>query len=611
MRGGAFIRSSWLASLTALVLLCVPAGASAAESMAVRPDGRILLLGWTYPAFGAIAQLNADGSVDPSFGKEGFLVDQRLPDFAAPALQPDGRILAGAAGGSVLARYLADGAPDPSFGVDGIGGAPEPNQSHSYFRHPYDPTNPVVVKVQPGGTIAMADSPPMYFEAEAGREARVRRYDAHGDLLETVGRLPRASSVALADLLEEPGGALIGAGWATVNEKGGGGGVRPVLARFLPGSGADFDPSFGDAAAVRPDLGDPEFVNRFEAIAAVGDKLLLAGQVDRTFLLARFDQGGDLDPSFGEGGFVAPEIVGPAEGSVPGWEEPKSWAHDMAVAADGDIVLGGGTTQWGDWYFSKVLPECGECTNPMLARFDAEGHLDPGFGKAGLLRLAKPDGEPFGGQIDQVVALADGKLLVAGRIVTGPWSSQPPFVARLQADGSYDAGFGDGGLVIPEFPCTVQSVEQRKRDGCRASATMTLRLRGLRRGSPALAMEFDAEPEWARIETIFLDLPRGVVATPRLDKRTRITVDGKASKRGFAIDTSAVKRVSDVMVNKFGKADRLRIVLRRGSLRTFGRQRLRRRSLRLKVSVHFRHATWETDAGQQTVVQRVTGHRGP
>ena len=589
------------------MLLIAPAGAPAAETALVQPDGKIVLLGRTSPEFGALTRLNVDGSIDQSFGEDGFVLDQRAPAFAALALQPDGRIVAGAAGGSVLARYLPDGSPDPSFDGDGIGGTPEPKQSHSYFLHPYDETSPVVVLVQSDGTIAMADSPST--NSVVGTEARVRRYSAQGDFLETVGRVPRASEVALADLAEAPAGGLIGAGWAYVDERGGGVGPHSLLARFLPGSGTDFDPSFAGGAAVRPRMGDPEIRNRFEAIAVTGDKLLVAGQAEKTFLLARFDRAGNLDQSFGEGGFVAPKIVGPAEGTVPGWEEPQSWAHAMAVAADGGIILGGGTTQWGDWHFSKALPVCEGCTNPMLARFDASGHLDPSFGNGGLLRLGKPNGEAFGGQVDQVVTLADGKILVAGRIITGPWSSQPPFVARLNSDGSYDAGFGEGGLVMPEFPCAYQSPEQLQWDRCRASTTMTARLRDLHVGHPVLSMSFQVDPSWARIRSVSLALPRGIVATQGLDKRVRITAIGSGSGRGSAYDTSALKKRSNLIFNHFGRAETLRITLRRGSLRTYGRRR--RRSLRLKVAVSFIDANWGTSGGEQTFVQRVIEQPGP
>ena len=50
----------------------------------------------------------------------------------------------------------------------------------------------------------------------------------------------------------------------------------------------------------------------------------------------------------------------------------------------------------------------------MLAKFDSSGHLDPGFGSGGLLRLAKPDGNTFVGEVEQVATLADGRYLVKG-----------------------------------------------------------------------------------------------------------------------------------------------------------------------------------------------------
>ena len=75
--------------------------------VAIQPDGKIVLAGEMWPPFAALARVNPDGSLDPSFGQGGFVVDRRLPVLKSIALQPDGRILAGAVEGFRLAPLPA------------------------------------------------------------------------------------------------------------------------------------------------------------------------------------------------------------------------------------------------------------------------------------------------------------------------------------------------------------------------------------------------------------------------------------------------------------------------------------------------------------------------
>lgn len=102
---------------------------NAAKTIALQPDGKILVAGGDWPAFG-LMRLQADGSLDPTFGDGGhvntFIGDRA--DIDAIALLPDGRILA--AGDTddgrdehnslAVARYMPDGTLDPSFGNAGI-----------------------------------------------------------------------------------------------------------------------------------------------------------------------------------------------------------------------------------------------------------------------------------------------------------------------------------------------------------------------------------------------------------------------------------------------------------------------------------------------------------
>ncbi|WP_128980928.1 DUF11 domain-containing protein [Streptomyces roseicoloratus] len=132
---------------------------------------------------------------------------------------------------------------------------------------------------------------------------------------------------------------------------------------------------------------------------------------------------GDLDPEFGTDGRVTTPVTGFAEG------------RDIARQSDGRLVVAG-TSEAGF----------------TLARYDADGGLDGGFG--GGDGIATSD---FGGgshSANGVAVQPDGKIVVVGTTEVVDEGGGCCFfsVARYHADGSPDTGFGDGGLVrIEEF----------------------------------------------------------------------------------------------------------------------------------------------------------------
>jgi uncharacterized delta-60 repeat protein len=590
-------RAAFRGALLAALATLTTAGPARAETLVLQPDGKIVLAGQTTPEVGALARLQPDGTLDPSFGQGGFAIDRRTTNFSAVALQPDGRIVGATGPGSVLARYLPDGAPDPGFAGGALGGTEEPGQ-------PYYP-GPSALLVQPGGGLVLAGSRSLGgFDLEAW----VRRYDVGGALLETTGRVPRRgdalSSTGLTDLLEGPNGSLIGAG-GTYGDEGSEFRRRHLLVRFLPGSGSDFDPSFGTGdGLVRPNFppGPHAYWNEFTALAEAGDALLAAGRTAGTFLVARFDGGGNLDPSFGEGGYAAPPIDGPAGDASRGAEEARSGAEDLAVMPDGDIVLGGDTSQWSTWTYIKMLGfRCSDCPQPLLARFDENGKLDAGFGSGGILRLLKPDGRLLLGGIGQAIALPDGRILVHGYV------GRRPFVARLNPDGSYDPSFGDRGLTIVEFPCSEPTHEELRRAGCLPSARLSLRLRGLRRGKPTLSLRMSPNLPWAAIGHVALTLPPGVRTTRKLGSRVRMTAVGGSRSQGSVGVLEPEKKggKTTLLLRDFGEARELLVKLQAGSLQTFGRHHLRRRGLRLGMSVVFTDTTFRDVETYQTLVRRV------
>lgn len=103
-------------------------GYDEAYSLAIQPDGKILLAGTASNSQGAmfaLARYNTDGSPDNGFsgdGKQTTGFSLGTGSANALLLQPDGKILA--VGSSrylfALARYNTDGSPDLSFDGDGV-----------------------------------------------------------------------------------------------------------------------------------------------------------------------------------------------------------------------------------------------------------------------------------------------------------------------------------------------------------------------------------------------------------------------------------------------------------------------------------------------------------
>jgi len=104
------------------VVLGIGAASYAVYSIVLQPDGKVIVGGrfsWINSAFrSGFARLNADGTLDTSFGSGGG----GMGYFYSMALQPDGKILVGGLG--FAGRRNADGSPDATFQATiGGGGA--------------------------------------------------------------------------------------------------------------------------------------------------------------------------------------------------------------------------------------------------------------------------------------------------------------------------------------------------------------------------------------------------------------------------------------------------------------------------------------------------------
>jgi serralysin len=98
----------------------------------------------------------------------------------------------------------------------------------------------------------------------------------------------------------------------------------------------------------------------------------------------------------------------------------------------------------------SILFSRSDSDGAVLVQLNADGTLDTSFGTQGVARLAS--GLDFDGEI-HAVEQANGQFVLAGALDTGDGYQYA--VVRVNADGSLDSRFGDGGKVL--FPTHVLS----------------------------------------------------------------------------------------------------------------------------------------------------------
>jgi uncharacterized delta-60 repeat protein len=102
-------------------------GARGVDGIAVQPDGHIILglAALPTPAKPGVLRLNSDGSIDTSFGSNGYFDEVNATPYDSVAVQPDGKVVIGMTYGTspnfkvLVDRLLPGGTLDPSFGSGG------------------------------------------------------------------------------------------------------------------------------------------------------------------------------------------------------------------------------------------------------------------------------------------------------------------------------------------------------------------------------------------------------------------------------------------------------------------------------------------------------------
>ena len=221
---------------------------------------------------------------------------------------------------------------------------------------------------------------------------------------------------------------VVAVGWVNI-----GGAYRFGLARY--NDDGSLDTTFGTGGRVTTAFGG--FEDTASAVAIQPDgKIVVAGTTDSNgnlnyqFAVARYNADGTLDTSFGAGGKVTTAFFG-----------TYNSAHAVVVQPDGRIVVAGFA---GNSFAGLFDGRFG------VARFNANGTLDTtGFGN-GTGKVITD----FGGTMSNATSVAlqeDGKIVVAG--VSNAGTSDDFAIARYGTDGTLDGTFGANGdgQVTTEF----------------------------------------------------------------------------------------------------------------------------------------------------------------
>jgi uncharacterized delta-60 repeat protein len=333
-----------------------PAGGGAfGQSVAIQPDGKIIVAGGINDNFGLV-RYTTSGNLDTTFGNGGIVstpIDSESYGYSV-AVQSDGKIVV--AGGTYLGyydfyefavvRYTASGALDTTFGMGGI---VVTNVGDDYYSFGQG------VVVQSDGKIVVAG-----YTYNGGYEFAVVRYTPSGALdagfgtggiaLTSLGNDADAYGTCVA--LQSDGKIVVGGGVELYDDSVALPPNSNIAPASKPNSGTieDFalvryttagvpDTTFGTGGAVLTTVGNGDYGYGQSVKVQSDGKIVLAGGAYNgtyTFGVSRYTPAGALDSSFGSGGIVI-TLIG-----------SESYGEGVALQSDGKIVVAGYASSSGD-----------------------------------------------------------------------------------------------------------------------------------------------------------------------------------------------------------------------------------------------------------------------
>lgn len=268
------------------------------ERIAEQPDGKLVAVGMGGPQNRfAIARYTAEGVLDPTFDSDGMRIMGQTGGSAGLAVQPDGKIVVGAmylgspTWGFLVARLDETGLNDPTFGNGGVATVSAGTQPHVE-----------TLAIHLDGKVVVAGS--SYFGGNW--EWALARFDEDGTLDTSFGGgLVRTDFGATSDdhlyaVIALDDGKVL-AGGESENEAG-----RRVFTLVRYEADGDLDPTFGDGGVVVVPA-DEFFGGTIRDLVLLPDNKILAAGIGADSTLLRFNFDGSLDDTFGVDGIAVAE----------------------------------------------------------------------------------------------------------------------------------------------------------------------------------------------------------------------------------------------------------------------------------------------------------------
>src|SRR5215471_14524786 len=269
----------------------------------------------------------------------------------------------------------------------------------------------------------------------------VARYNTDGTLDNTFGSrgrvrtdFPGLAAVPSAVVIQSDGKIVVAGGAFPLFTFAG----NFELVRY--NSNGSLDTSFGNGGIVTTTF--PEGSYAFDVALQADGKIIAAGTVfvdfnpgessDTDFALARYNQDGTPDATFGNGGQVSTDFLGLEDD-----------AFSVLIQSDGKIVAVGSANDPATFY------------DFAAARYLSNGAIDTTFGVAG--KVSTDFGDQNFDRARSAALRPDGRIVAAGFAISQNGGVQNFAVAQYNSNGVLDTGFGTGAMTQIDFGNCCQS----------------------------------------------------------------------------------------------------------------------------------------------------------
>ena len=396
------------------------------RSIAVQADGKILVAGTTKlnnNTSGAVSRLNANGTVDPSFGTNGYLKFHATGTTTFTAIEkisilPDGKFLIGGyflqsnVYRGFLQKYLSNGTLDPVFGTSGqVTLNFAAGSASSYV---YD-----IVSEADGKITVYGQNYATRFIVGIARLTSSGALDTgfSGDGVLTYSFTTSQNYTTRIFKLGD--GKYVISGYANAT----GVNYKVFTSRFGPTGVLDNTYGTNGLGTHSANVG---YTSGLGAVLLSDESLIITGEAyfDNIYhaVAYKVSPAGSLETGFGTNGFARIN-----SGTNPGF-------GNSVLASGGSIYITGAI------YSSQANSNFG-----LVAGLESSGAVKPGFGTNGQVIFDKINANIQARHLDKT---STGQYIVSGDV---PNFDTDQFNARFNSNGTSDLTFGSQGASIQDF----------------------------------------------------------------------------------------------------------------------------------------------------------------